>query len=180
MKQRPRIISYLKVGYLLHFMTIGEILLFIYLYNVLNIGQWLEGEYKLLKIAALVPFVLMPVYGQLDARSRFQNYKQIKDQFFSYGFNNRVLKTVLKSRCQRDAALAAAEELGYKEQCTKYFYDQGYRWYHLLPDFVFKKPQFLFTWYFWRSTFFLPRYKPKYNFRTIINACPLCKSEIPL
>jgi hypothetical protein len=36
----------------------------------------------------------------------------------------------------------------------------------------------LFSWYFWSSTFFLPKYTPKYDFRTIVNVCPLCKTEL--
>lgn len=178
MKYRSPILSYLKAGYLLHIITIAEIVIFIVLYDLLKIERWLAGEYQLLKSISLVPFMLMPVFAQLDARSRYQNYKQIKDQMFCYGFKYRILKPVLKSRCQRDAARAAAEELGFGKECHKYFYDNGYRWYHLLPDFVFKKPKFIFTWYFWSSTFLMPRYVSRYDFRTMSGHCPLCNSGI--
>lgn len=105
-----------------------------------------------------------PIFGQLDARSRFQNYKQIKDQIFIYGYDERIFKPVLKSRCQRDAAWLSAKELGYAKQCKSYFKSMGYRWYHLFPDFVFSKPEFLFTNYFWKTTFFTPRYVPKIKY----------------
>ena len=81
-----------------------------------------------------------------------------------YGFKTRILMPVLKSRCQRDAALVSAKELGLYHQCQKFFQVHGYRWYHLLPDFVFKKPQFLITKYFWQTTFFAPYYPPKIDF----------------
>jgi hypothetical protein len=104
--------SYLRVGCFLHLMTLVELFL---LYMVIScffvsaedamaagsISKWVLASF----LAAL------PIFSQLDARSRYQNYKQLKDQLFLYGFDRRIFKPVLQSRCQRDAAKAAAEDL---------------------------------------------------------------------
>lgn len=67
---------------------------------------------------------------------------------------------MLNSRCQRDAAKVACEKFGYENEVEKYFYRNGYRWFHIIPDFVFINPQFLLTGSFWKTTFFVPTYRP--------------------
>ena len=119
---------------------------------------WLLKYYMLIFLASL------PVFSQLDAWSRYQNYKQIKDQIYLYGYDERIFKPTLKSRCQRDAAWLSAQELGMGKECKRFFYSKGYKWYHIFPDFVFRKPQFLLTIYFWKTTFFTPRYHPKVKY----------------
>lgn len=160
--------SYILSGRLLHIITLIELILIIFLLPIIfeiktngSIGLILLKSYLICYIISL------PVFAQLDARSRYQNYKQIKDQLYLYGYSQRLLKPVLKSRCQRDAALTSAKELGFSHQCTEIFKGHGYRWYHILPDFVFKQPQFFITKYFWRTTFFAPTYKPKVDFSNI-------------
>jgi hypothetical protein len=71
----------------------------------------------------------------------------------------RIFKSVAGSRCQRDAALAAARQLGYAKHCKFYFCAAGYRWYHLLPDFVKRHPRILISAAFWRTTFFMPTFQ---------------------
>lgn len=164
-KTRYSIVSYLRVSYLLQLMTVTEIALLYFIYHHFNLKGWLSEGNVALKLICLYPLWSPPVFAQLDARSRFQNYKQIKDQIYAYGFKTVILKPVLKSRCQRDAAIVAAEELGYKQQCSRYFYSFGYRWYHLLPDFIFSKPYFLFYWSFWETTFFVNRYRSRFDYR---------------
>ncbi|MFP4649961.1 MAG: hypothetical protein ACLFML_03380 [Desulfobacterales bacterium] len=100
----------------------------------------------------------LPVFSQLDARCRYQDYKRVKDQLLRFGFDTRIIKALLKSRCQRDAAWIAALESGYGEACRAFYRRQGYRWYHILPDFLFSRPQFLISRHFWQSTFFLKTY----------------------
>jgi hypothetical protein len=75
-----------------------------------------------------------------------------------FGFDGRLLKPLVKSRCQRDAARAAAHELGYGRDCREFYHLLGYRWYHLTPDFLFRNPRFLISPQFWKSTFFLSTY----------------------
>ncbi len=157
--------SYIIAGKLLHLITLIEIaaitIILPILLDIQPNGNLIVAG---LKIYLIVFLLSLPVFSQLDARSRFQNYKQIKDQIYLYGFDNRILKPVLKSRCQRDAAWLSAKELGYGKRCMTYFKLKGYRWFHLFPDFVFCKPQFIFTLYFWKTTFFSPYYKSKFIF----------------
>jgi len=156
--------SYILAGRLLHIITLIEILVILIVVPfVLNFDQDTMLSF-ILKYYILCFFLSLPIFSQLDARSRYQNYKQIKDQIYFYGWDLRILKPILKSRCQRDAALTSSRELGFEKECQKYFKANGYRWYHLFPDFVFSKPHFLFTKYFWRTTFFTPRYNPKFNY----------------
>ena len=151
-------------------MTISEIaLLFVYL-HYLTVG--FSVDFFSLPLLTIVFYLLLWMYpfsAQLDARSRYQNYKQIKDQIYNFGYNTRILKPVLKSRCQRDAAATAAHELGLRNECRKYFKNHGYRWYHLLPDFVFTHPFFFFSGYFWKTTFFAPTYKAKTDFKSLLS-----------
>lgn len=160
--------SYLAAGYLLHLMTLGEAGLLVIILGFLTEG-FTESlfEKEVWKIIFYFALWLYPVSAQFDARSRFQNYKQIKDQIYLFGFRTRILKPVLKSRCQRDAARQAAFELGYGDRCRLYFRKHGYRWYHLLPDFVFTHPFFFFSRYFWKTTFFAPTYRPRVDYRNI-------------
>lgn len=156
---------YLLAGRLLHIITIIElmiIILFIPMLYKIDTSQdlLLTG----LRFYAMAFLASLPIFSQLDARSRYQNYKQIKDQIFIYGFDSRILKPVLKSKCQRDAAVISASELGLKKECINYFKSHGYKWYHLLPDFIFSKPQFLFSKYFWKTTFFVSRYQAKIDY----------------
>lgn len=156
--------SYILAGKLLHIITLLEILATLiiipYLYSIESESLFGVG----LKYYAILYLISLPIFSQLDARSRFQNYKQIKDQIYIYGFKTKILKPILKSRCQRDAAHLSATELGFKKECENYFQSFGYKWYHLTPDFLFRKPQFLLTRYFWKTTFFTPTYTSKINY----------------
>jgi len=159
------IISYLKAGSLLHFVTLLEIILISFFFYVLKLEKWLTDGNIILRSITLLPVVLLPLLAQLDARSRYQNYKQVKDILFSKGFQPRIIKLYSKTRCQRCAALTAAEELGMAKICKNWFYDQGYRWYHFFPDFIFSNPRYLICKAFWSNTFFAKKYKSKFSFR---------------
>jgi hypothetical protein len=110
---------------------------------------------------ALMMLGLFPFFTQLDARSRFQEFKQARDQLIRYGPDRRIFKSLAGSRCQRDAVLAASKQLGHERDCREYFLAAGYRWYHLLPDFVKDHPDFLIYAAFWRTTFFAPTYRTR-------------------
>ena len=94
----------------------------------------------------------------LDARSRFQDYKRAKDLFFVNGFKSRIAKIYIHSKCQRDAARVAAKDLGLLEQLDYFYQSQGYRWYHIFPDFILKKPWIVFSRRYWRKTLFEAQY----------------------
>jgi hypothetical protein len=168
MRQYKKVVSYLKASYLLHAITIFEIIFFSSLYYFIDVVSWFSSsDYMILKLLAISPSICMPLFAQLDARSRFQNYKLVKDHLYLYGFQPRILKPFLKSRCQRDAAIAAANELGLSNHCREYFRGFGYKWYHLFPDIIFKQPSVLLTKNFWLTTLFTKTYHPKIDFETI-------------
>jgi hypothetical protein len=155
--------SYYKVGRLLHLISFLFTIFFLF-----TLWEFLQAEeqsfFAQIGLTFLILFLFAnAILAELDARSRFQNYKQLKDQLYFNGYSERILKPMLKSMCQRDAALVAAEELGMAHACTIYFKKHGYRWYHFIPDFVFSHPLFLLSKYFWTSTFFTPTYYPKVN-----------------
>jgi len=171
MRVARNLISYVKAGYLLHLITLIEILVFGCLYYCLNMPVWFDtGDDLIWKSMAIGCFVVMPLFAQLDARSRYQNYKLVKDHLYLYGFQTKILKPFMKSRCQRDAAKAAAEELGLCAECNKYFQSYGYKWYHLLPDILLKEPSILFTKNFWVTTLFTKTYHQKIDFEKL--KCP--------
>ncbi len=156
-------ISYCRVGYLLHLMTVVEIYLLWRLYSFPFLDWTVQNRF-LLRFIFFLPLLCLPVFAQLDARSRFQNYKLIKDHLYLYGFQPRIIKLFMKSRCQRDAAMTAAAELGFRRQCKNIFNDNGYHWYHLFPDVTFNRPQILLTKNFWMTTLFTKTYHSKIDF----------------
>jgi len=123
--------------------------------------------WKLFDLMAAVFFITNCILAELDAWSRFQSYKQLKDHLYLNGYNERLLRTMMKSMCQRQAALEAADELGMGAECRLFFNRKSYRRYHLIPDFIFENPAALVSGYFWRSTFFVPYYNPKVDFCAI-------------
>lgn len=90
---------------------------------------------------------------QADAFSRYREFKRLRRLLARYGFRPRVFQRVATSRCQRDAALLAARETGYRPQARRVFQELGYRWYHILPDAIVANPLYFFHPKFLRSTF---------------------------
>ncbi|MBI9035314.1 MAG: hypothetical protein JEZ03_12660 [Bacteroidales bacterium] len=158
-----RIERYILVGTLLHSIALFSFLLSIFISRYIILSFQSSSYFLMLFFCWFTAFIFsISVLAELDVRSRYQNYKQLKDQFYENGFQSRIVKPMIKSRCQRDAALLAASELGYKDKLRGYFYQQGYRWYHVLPDFVFDYPKFILSPYFWMTTFFVKKYNSKY------------------
>lgn len=163
--------TYAKVGRLLHIIAICDLVLIglsIY-YLLAGVKGWLFWFMWLNIVMYSCQFAL----AELDAYSRFQNFKQLRDQLFFNGFAHRILKPMTKSRCQRDAALVACSQLGYIDEAKSVYSKMGYKWYHVPPDFVFTHPFFFFSRYFWRTTFFVPYYKPKLHENNV------AQSELP-
>ena len=176
-----RIRVYLYIGRLLHVITIIELLIAFLIVPLLYKIDTSQDLFLMgLCYFGMGFFISLPILSQLDVRSRYQNYKQLKDQFYIYGFDKRILNPVLKSRCQRDAAIISARELGLKKECVDYFKKHGYRWYHIIPDFIFTHPQFLLSKYFWKTTFFVPKYEPKVNYSSVQASYPITQSSIAL
>jgi len=159
--------SYFFAARLLHTITLLDLVIaMLLLVRLPDLYRDGTGAGKALGTVILLFVFSLLILSQLDARSRYQDYKQIKDQLFLYGFNPRILRPVLKSRCQRDAAYRAAAELDLAASCRHLYCMNGYRWYHILPDYTFRQPQFLLSRYFWLTTFFTPVYYPRIDFAT--------------
>ncbi len=167
LKYTPLFITYMKLGVLLHLITFLELLLLAIFIIEVDLILWLSTGWIAVKILILGYLICLPLFAQLDVRSRFQNYKQAKDQLYIHGFRTLILYPFLKSRCQRDAVSVAADELGYGAAAKAFFAEKGCRWYHLFPDFAFRQPQFMLTRYFWINTFFLRKYDARHNFKLI-------------
>ncbi len=98
----------------------------------------------------------LAVFAFADSLSRFREYIRMRTMFERFGLRKRILWRAAGSRCQRDAALAAAGEIGRVVEARRYFRSLGYRWYHILPDrvvanpLIFFSPSFLVTGFFSR------------------------------
>ena len=145
--------NYLSAGMMLHCMTGVELVALSFVAHSADAGTG--------RIPAFVALGLLTLFTQLDARSRYQEFKKVRDQLILFGVNRRIFKSVSGSSCQRGAALAAARQLGVAKQCSDYFRAEGYRWYHLTPDFLIRQPETLLFAGFWRTTFFLPTYRTR-------------------
>ena len=145
---------YLSANLLLHAITMVELLAMLAMIRFMD-----ATVYTGLVLAA---FGLFPLFTQLDARSRFQEYRKVLDQLIRYGPDRRIFKSMAGSRCRRDAAMAAARQLGYATAGSALYTAAGYRWYHLVPDFVMRHPLFFLNAAFWHDTFFVPTYHARY------------------
>jgi hypothetical protein len=154
-----------KVGKLLHFIALMALAVAVFaLVKLLSTNYHHQTVYWWAWFISFVVFLSMSLLAELDGYSRFQNYKQVKDQIYLNGYQQRLLKPLTRSSCQREAAILAGDELGVGEQVRSFFYSKGYRWYHIIPDFVFQYPLFFFSRFFWRTTFFTPYYQPKIDY----------------
>ncbi len=165
MYSNNKLLTYFKTGYLLHCITAGELLMLYVLLYVFHLGEWMLEANTTARFLLLLPLLWSPIFPQLDARSRYQDYKMMKDYFYLYGFDARLVKHVAKSRCQRDAVIVAAREMGVETECARYFKSRGYKWYHLFPDVVFDCPVVLLSKHFWLTTFFAKTYHSKIDYK---------------
>jgi hypothetical protein len=154
-----RLESYVKSTVSLQLFCFASI--WISYYNFLLLDQ-AERFSFLFHLFCVVYFFSLVVTTQLDAYSRYQNYKMAKDLLYQYGFKKPLVRVFSKSKCQREAVAEAGNCLGLKKEVNDYFYSMGFRWYHILPHFIVKKPQIFFTKEYWLSTFFVSNYKSKY------------------
>jgi hypothetical protein len=154
-----RLAAYLRAGWMLHLFCISTFALFmVCLLPLFDAEGWELLTYTLLSAF----FFSVTVTTQLDAYSRYQNYKFIKDLFHEYGFRELLLRPFSRSKCQRDAVLEASTEPGFRADVNRYFYGKGYRWYHIVPSLLIENPLLLLTRGYWLTTFFVPRYDRKY------------------
>ncbi len=101
-------------------------------------------------------------FSQMDACSRFQDYKLAKDLLFENGFRTRVAKLFVGSRCQREALKVASIDLGVIKELKAFYHHKNYKWFHIIPQILFIHPLIIFSWVFWKKTLFVKPYKSKY------------------
>ena len=167
-KQPSTFVSYWNVGLLLH----SSILLFIL--ETLFYADRLRDSYQRDAFLATLWWFSCVLFAfshiflvAMDAWSRFQNYKRIKDHLFIHGFTPKIAKHYRGSKCQRTAAIVAAKELGLGKEMLDYYKRHGIRWFHFIPQFMVKDPLFLFKRYFWSRTFTEKYYEPKFNYQQL-------------
>jgi hypothetical protein len=154
-----RVESYAKSTALLQRFCLFCILLTYLNYQALDNA---EGYAFLCYLFFSLYFFSLIITTQLDAYSRYQNYKMAKDLLHQYGFKKALIRVFSKSKCQREAITEAGKSLGLKKEVNDYFYSMGFRWYHILPIVIAMNPRTLFTKEYWLSTFFVSNYKSKY------------------
>lgn len=98
-------------------------------------------------------WLVVALFALADGVSRYREYQRIKAMLLRYGFSERILEPLARSRCQRDAALLAASEAGHGDCARAYFTALGYRWYHILPDSILRNPLAFLRPSFLRSSF---------------------------
>ena len=161
-------VSYYRVGRLLHW----ALLLFFlesYVYWIMLKSAFEEGTLFWIGFW-LWSFMFSFVHIFLvimDGWSRYQDYKKAKDLFYLYGFKPRVAEWFIGSKCQRNAALQAARELGMEDEVRDYYRGRGVKWFHYIPYFMVRDPLFLIRKAFWKRTFMENHYTSKYNFREL-------------
>lgn len=169
-KQPSWLLSYWNVGVLLH-CSVFLFLLESYFYWLKLKSAYIEGGIiqTLFWLGCLL-FAFSHVFLVImDAWSRFQNYKRIKDHLYVHGFTPKLARHYSGSKCQRNAVLVAAAELGLRNQVEVYYNKIGIKWFHFIPQFMVRDPFFLFKRYFWSRTFMEKYYKPRFNFRDLGN-----------
>jgi len=153
------------VALLLHFIAIGGLILFFKFISMMLIAFQHQQMFSFYLYGFIAGYWLVLLFfAQLDAYSRYQNYKKAKDLFHENGFKTRIANLFINSHCQRYAVKVAAEDLGLLKELCRYYHQKGYKWFHILPDFIFYNPLIVFTRKYWTRTLFEKRYKSKYFF----------------
>jgi hypothetical protein len=104
----------------------------------------------------------LPIFAEMDAHGRYQDYKKIKDVIYKNGYDDRLVKPFIGSKCQRDAVIMAAKDLDQLNNVKALFFKLGYRWYHMLPDQFVKNPMVILKREFWLRILFTNTYRLKY------------------
>lgn len=167
-KQPSVFVSYWNVGLLLHCSLLLFILESLFYWAKLRDAYYHEMVWLVLWWFGCLLFAFSHIFlVSMDAWSRFQNYKRIKDHLFVHGFTPKIAKHYRGSKCQRNAVIVAAKELGLEAEVQNYYRRHGVKWFHVIPQFMVNDPWFLFRRYFWSRTFMEKYYEPKFNYRQL-------------
>lgn len=155
--------KYIQVGFLLHIMTLSGLVTTLLFFPDAEFFTSQKQPHISYSSGWLNLFGLgLVIFSQMDAYSRFQDYKLAKDLLFENGFRIRVARLFMASRCQRDALKVAAKDLGLLIELNTFINDMGYKWFHIIPEILLTRPLVLFSFRFWRKTLFAPHYQPKH------------------
>lgn len=94
---------------------------------------------------AVISFLMGAFFSLADIIARYREYLRIRKILHKRGFREKVFRAVCASRCQRDAAMWAAQRTGHRKKAREFYLNMGYRWYHLLPDLVMLNPLLIFN-----------------------------------
>ncbi|WP_224489272.1 hypothetical protein [Robertkochia flava] len=168
-KQPHPVISYFRVGKLLYYSLFLFILESLFFFVLLTrslereAAWWVSAIWLVCFIFAFIHIFLV----MADGWSRYQNYKRAKDLFYEHGYRDRIARLYIESKCQRNAALVAAEELGVRMEVEEYYRKRGVKWHHFIPYFMVRDPLFFFRKQFWNRTFLEKSYTPKYDYKQL-------------
>lgn len=158
-----RIMKLIQTGMLLHLAACLGVMLFCTFCPLAMDAFYQKNWSHLAAYGWLAAYgFILPFFAELDALSRFQNYKQAKDLFYENGFKPRIANLYAGSRCQRDAAVVAAKDLGIGPEIIEHYQARGFKWYHVLPGALFSRPGILLTRNYWQRTLFEARYTSRY------------------
>ncbi len=147
-------LAYLKAAPWPHGATLGSLLLVAFLgangWLLLDEGHEFEAATLWCWAAG---WFAVAIFAMADGIARHREYRRIKAMLRKHGYNERIMRLVARSRCQRDAAMLAARESGCRGQAADYFKSLGYRWYHVLPDTVVRNPFAFLSPNFLRTSF---------------------------
>ena len=153
-------VHYVKIGAFLHLMSLLGLALFLTSFKVslFYFGHQQTGPGYFWALVSLC-FFTVPFFAQFDAYGRYQNYKQVKDVLFEMGYDRRLIKPFMHSKCQRDAVIVAAQDLNHQKEVKDFFYAMGYRRIHILPDAFNRNPLVLLSKHFWKRILFTEYYQ---------------------
>ncbi|WP_443944391.1 hypothetical protein ACJVDH_15900 [Pedobacter sp. AW1-32] len=158
-------VSYWNVGILLHLSVIIFVLESWFYWTKLRDAYYAESIVFAIFWFGSVLFAFSHIFLVImDAWSRFQNYKRIKDNLYVHGFSPKIAYPYMGSKCQRTAFLVAAKELGMEKEVLNFYERIGIKWYHFIPKFMIQDPWFLFRKSFVSRTFLEKYYRPKFDF----------------
>lgn len=111
-----------------------------------------------LTISLISPFpvvttlsALIAILSLLDFRGRLKEFHYHLEALIGGHIPLAVLMRICKySHCQRQSLVLAGDVLGVGDQIRYKYYSMGYRWWHIAPDWLFTKPQIVFTLKFWK------------------------------
>lgn len=79
-------LRHLKVGLFLHIMTLISLTIFGLSFSYLDVSNGIFDITHFLYLFLSLFGITVAIISQFDAFGRFQNYKQLKDKFYKYGW----------------------------------------------------------------------------------------------